>query len=239
MQTKNKTYATLSQQEENMLSQTMEFVKKWHSKDNTGHDFSHVMRVYQNACLLLKSTPANPFVVQMAALLHDVDDKKLNLGDRQVEKFLHEIQVPSAQIRQITDTIVPTAFRTTGDSPHLDTLEQAILFDADKLDAIGSIGICRTIMYGAAKNRPLFNADVFPKLDLTKEEYSNQYRTDETTIGHFFDKSLKLSAIMQTKAGKKEAAKRHKIMVKFLIEFFEEQDQDKWIAFLKNYLKQH
>lgn len=220
------------------IKKAFDFAQKYHGKDNTGHDFSHIERVYANICLLLKEAKkADPFISKMSALLHDVDDRKLNFGEKQVGKFLKKIKVPDAKIERILNTIDAIDFSTTGSSPHFDTLEQAILFDADKLDAIGSIGICRTIMYGSSKDMKLFDAEIFPKKNLTKEEYKKLDRKDYTTINHFFDKLLKLSAIMQTKAGKKEAAKRQKIMIQFLTEFFREQGQNKWIVYLEKYLK--
>ena len=220
------------------IKKAFNFAKKYHGKDNTGHDFAHIMRVYENVCLLLKEVKkVDAFVVKMAAILHDVDDRKLNFGEKQVGKFLQKIKVPEEKSKQILETIYAIDFGTTGSSPNFDTLEKAVLFDADKLDAIGSIGICRTIMYGNSKSMKLFDADIFPKKNLTKEEYRKLNRKDYTTINHFFDKLLKLSAIMQTKSGKKEAAKRQKIMVQFLTEFFREQGQARWIAFLNGFLK--
>lgn len=215
------------------------FAQKHHKNDLTGHDFEHVKRVYENACLLLKETKgADEFIVKMASLLHDVDDRKLNFGEKKVEKFLMRIKVPNTQISTIIHAIDTIDFATTGSHPKFETLEQAILFDADKLDAIGSIGICRTIMYGNSKKTPLYNPDVFPDKNLTKEEYRKINRKGYSTINHFFDKLLKLSKIMQTKSGKKEAAKRQKIMVQFLNEFFREQNQPEWQKYLSNYLKE-
>ena len=124
------------------IKRAFDFAQKCHGNDCTGHDFSHILRVYENVCLLLKeSSKADAFIVKMSALLHDVDDRKLNFGDVRVEKFLNEINLPTNQTTQILDTINAISFSTTGTSPRFDTIEKAILFDADKLDAIGAIGI--------------------------------------------------------------------------------------------------
>ena len=220
------------------IQQAFNFAKTYHEKDCSGHDFSHILRVYQNACTLLNEIKkADAFIVKISALLHDIDDRKLNFGDKQVEKFLTKIQVPTNKTVIILDTINSIGFSTTGTKPNLNTIEKKILFDADKLDALGSIGICRTIMYGAGKNTPLFDSEIFPIENLTLEEYRNLNRTNHTIIHHFFDKLLKLPNIMQTEFGKIEAQKRQKIMIQFLNEFFREQEQDKWINFLNSYLQ--
>ena len=220
------------------IQQAFNFAKTYHEKDCSGHDFSHILRVYQNACTLLNETKnADAFIVKISALLHDIDDRKLNFGEKKVERFLTKIQVPKNKTVIILDTINSIGFSTTGTKPNLDSIEKKILFDADKLDALGSIGICRTIMYGTGKNTPLFDSEIFPKENLTLEEYSKLNRTDHTIIHHFFDKLLKLPNIMQTESGKVEAQKRQKIMIQFLNEFFREQGQEKWINFLNNYLQ--
>ena len=223
---------------DNFIQQAFYFAKSHHEKDCSGHDFSHILRVYQNACTLLNKTKnADAFVVKISALLHDIDDRKLNFGEKQTKEFLTKIHVPTNKIHIILDTINSIGFSTTGTNPNLDSIEKKILFDADKLDALGSIGICRTIMYGTGKNTPLFDAEIFPKENLTKEEYSDLNRANHTIIHHFFDKLLKLPNIMQTEFGKIEAQKRQKIMIQFLNEFFREQEQEKWINFLNSYLQ--
>jgi uncharacterized protein len=222
---------------EEFIRKTYLFVKQHHSADCSGHDAAHITRVYENAILLLSKYPkADAFVVKMSALLHDVDDRKLGGNGHQTKDFLQTLPLSDNAIQTILDTIEAISFAKTGTKPELDTLEQKILFDADKLDALGAIGICRAILFGAYAQRPLFQEDVFPKAELSKQEYQDLSRKENTTINHFFDKLLKLHAIMQTEAGKIEAEKRHKFMVTFLTEFFTEQNLPEWLAYMKNFL---
>lgn len=223
-----------------IIQKTYEFAKNYHSNDNSGHDFEHIKRVYNNVCSLLKKYPqADEFTVKMAALLHDIDDRKLGSDGKQAQKFMKSINLVESQITKILSVINSISFSTTGSNPDFDTLEQAILFDADKLDAMGAIGICRTIMYGTHVKAKLFDTQIFPQENISKEEYKNMQRADNTTINHFFDKLLKLKNIMQTEEGKKAAQKRHDFMVSFLTEFFEEHNNKEWLSFLINYLKKH
>ncbi len=224
---------------EEILQKTYQFAQQYHSTDTSGHDFEHIKRVCKNVDTLLKEVPqANAFILKMSSLLHDIDDHKLGSDGYQTERFLKSLPLSDTQIAQILATINAIGFSSSGAHPHFDTIEQALLSDADKLDAMGAIGICRTIMYNAHTKRPLFRADKFPQKDLTSAEYKNLNRDTNTAINHFFDKLLKLKNAMQTKAGKKEAAKRHKFMVLFLTEFFEEQNNNDWLDYLKMYLEE-
>lgn len=221
-----------------MIEIIYNFACDFHKSDNSGHDSEHIKRVYENACLLLKfHNHANEFVVKASALLHDVDDRKLGGDGHQVEKFLKTLNISEVLMQQILETIASISFSTTGCCPNFDTIEKAILFDADKLDAIGAIGICRAVLFGGKSQRPLFDADVFPLENLSKEEYKKINRKENTTINHFFDKLLKLKRIMQTEAGKTEAERRHAFMIKFLKEFFREQKEDRWLEYLDNFEK--
>lgn len=220
---------------ENMLESIYKFARDYHENDNSGHDAEHIRRVYENVCLLLPFyADVNEFVVKAAALLHDIDDRKLGSDGQRAKKFLEKLNISESVSEKILDTISSISFSTTGYNPHLDTLEKAILFDADKLDAIGAIGICRAVLYGAKTQRPLFDPDVFPMEEFSKEEYKKNDRKENTTINHFFDKLLKLKDIMQTEAGKAEAERRHVFMVDFLKEFFSEQKEMRWLEFLEN-----
>ena len=139
-------------------------------------------------------------------------------------------------IDKILNTISAISFSKSGAKPDFETIEMKILSDADKLDAIGAIGICRTIMFGVQNHRPLFDENIFPQADLSKEQYKDLSRKNNNSINHFFDKLLKLKEAMQTEIGKKEAQKRHDFMIKFLKQFFEEQNLPQWQSYLDDYL---
>lgn len=223
---------------ENILKQTYDFAKNYHLEECSGHDFEHIKRVYANSCLLLNETPeANDFIVKMSALLHDIDDHKLKTDGKNALRFLRNLNLEKELIDEILSTIDAIGFASSGSNPDFKTIEMKLLFDADKLDAIGAIGICRAILFGAWSNRPLFDENIFPKNNLSKEEYKNLSREENHTINHFFDKLLKLQNAMQTETGQKEALKRHDFMVAFLRQFFEEQNLKNWQEYLGNYLE--
>ena len=223
---------------ESIIDLTYNFAKKYHSQDNSGHDFEHIKRVYSNACLLLKQTPqCNEFVVKMSALLHDVDDRKLGTDGNNTLKFLQTLDMDEVIIKQILDTINAISFSKSGDNPNFLTVEMKLLSDADKLDAIGAIGICRAIMFGTSRNAKFFDENIFPQTNLTKDEYKDLTRTSNNTINHFFDKLLKLKDAMKTDIGKKEAQKRHEFMILFLEQFFQENNLPEWQKYLNQYLE--
>ena len=221
------------------LQQIYNFAQEYHAKDKSGHGFDHIKRVYENACKLLQNEPrADAFIVKAAALLHDIDDHKMNTDGNEARRFLQSIKMENALIEQILATVDAIGFSKSGSSPEFATLEQALVSDADKLDAMGAMGICRTLAFGAANGRPIFDYQTFPKENLSKEEYKNMERKENNSINHFFDKLLLLKNAIQSEAGKKEAQKRHDYMVGFLEQFFAEQNLDDWRAYLANYLRQ-
>lgn len=222
---------------ETIIQKAYEFAKEHHKNDVSGHNFDHIKRVYENACTLLAQEPqADEFIVKMSALLHDIDDWKLGGDGKQTMAFLKNAGVDEVLLNRIAETIEAIGFATNGGHPDFSTLEQALLFDADKLDTMGAIGICRTILVGAYGKRPLFDPQIFPKKEYTKEEYMDLTRG--SSINHFFDKLLKLKNAMQTQTGKKVAEKRHQFMVGFLRQFFEEQNLPEWIKYLDDYLSE-
>ena len=214
-------------QEHEIINMTYKFAEEYHASDNSGHDFEHIKRVYANVNKLLESEKnANNFIVKMSALLHDVDDHKLNTDGKNTERFLRKIRIENKIIDKILETIGAISFSKSGCNPNFKTLEMKLLSDADKLDAMGAIGICRAICFGNSRQQPLFNSNEFPCAENNKKH----------VINHFFEKLLQLKKAMQTEVGKKEADSRHQFMVSFLYQFFEEQKQDDWKEYLKNYL---
>lgn len=186
----------------NIIEQTIGFVSQYHASDCSGHGVDHIMRVWNTAKMLCVDYlgEVDSEVLQLAALLHDVDDHKINPNGHAAEDYLRSIGLPEAMVQKILSTISPISFSVSGTNPCFDTIEQKLLSDADKLDAMGAIGICRTVAYGASKGRPLYDTET----------------PEESTIQHFYDKLLKLRGCMQTKAGRAEAERRHQYMVDFL-----------------------
>ena len=214
-------------QEHDIINMTYKFAEEYHASDNSGHDFEHIKRVYANVNKLLESEKnANNFIAKMSALLHDVDDHKLNTDGKNTERFLRKIGLENKIIDQILETIGAISFSQSGCNPNFKTLEMKLLSDADKLDAMVAIGICRAICFGNSRQQPLFNSKEFPCAENNKKH----------VINHFFEKLLQLKKAMQTEVGKKEADNRHQFMISFLYQFFEEQKQDDWKEYLKNYL---
>lgn len=191
-----------------ILDKTIAFINQYHGSDNSGHGTDHIMRVFHTANALAESSedPVDMLVLQLAALLHDVDDHKINPNGHAAEDFLKSTlgDEHNETIRKVIETIRPISFSTSGAHPTFDTIEQRLLSDADKLDAMGAIGICRTVAYGAAHNRPLYGA---PGND---------------TLSHFYDKLLLLREAMQSTAGRQEAERRHETMLRFLEAFYHE-----------------
>ncbi|MBQ8676879.1 MAG: HD domain-containing protein [Alphaproteobacteria bacterium] len=213
--------------QEDILNKTYQFAEEYHSRDNSGHDFEHIKRVYANINKLLNEEKnANIFICKMSALLHDVDDHKMNTDGKVAERFLHSLNIDINTIKTILKTIDAISFSKSGANPNFKTLEMKLLSDADKLDAMGAIGICRALSFSFSRHQPLFNENELPSPENNKKHM----------INHFFEKLLLLKGAMQTEVGKKEAEKRHQFMVKFLQQFFAEQNLDNWQDFLIKYI---
>ncbi|MBE6462905.1 MAG: HD domain-containing protein [Alphaproteobacteria bacterium] len=208
-----------------LINKAFDFMEECLGADNSGHDVEHINRVVKNAERILEfEKDADKDVVLLSAILHDVDDYKLGGNGENLERFFSENDVDENLRTKISDVIENISFSKSGEKPEFSSLEQKIVSDADKLDAMGAIGICRTIMYSAKTKRKLFDDNEFPSENLSKEEYKNKDRKNNHSINHFFDKLLKLKGAMQTNEGKVEAEKRHRFMVMFLREFFDEVD---------------
>ncbi len=206
-----------------LIRKALQFVEKCLGNDCSGHDVEHIKRVVENAKLILEGEKGADYeVVMLSAILHDVDDYKLGGSGDNLERFFKINNVDENLQCRIKNVINSISFSKSGKSPDFETIEQKIVSDADKLDAMGAIGVCRTIMYSASTNRALFDNDELPKENLTREEYKDKNRKGNHSINHFFDKLLKLKGAMQTEIGKIEAQKRHDFMVEFLREFFRE-----------------
>ncbi len=209
---------------EQIISNTVSFVKKTLKNAEGGHDWFHILRVWNNAKLIAKNENVDLFIVELGALLHDIADSKFHNGDETVgpkvaRKFLENENVPNEVIIHIENIITNISFKGGNFERNFTSPELLVLQDADRLDAIGAIGIARCFNYGGFKNRPLYNPAIKPNLNQTKEEYKN---SEAPTINHFYEKLLLLKERMNTVSGKKIAEERHQYMEVFLQQFYSE-----------------
>ncbi len=209
-----------------IINNTILFVKNQLAHAEGGHDWFHIERVYKNALLIAEEEECDLTVVKLAALLHDIADSKFHGGDETVgpktaRTFLESQNVSEAIISHVIAIIENISFKGGNFEKKFNSKELEIVQDADRLDAIGAIGIARTFNYGGFKNRPLYNPNIQPNLNMSKEEYKN---SESPTLNHFYEKLLLLKDKMNTETGKKIAQKRHDFMVTFLSQFYAEWD---------------
>lgn len=206
-----------------IIETTKEFVKNKLYGEGSGHDWYHIERVYNLSKFLAKEEKADNFIVEMTALLHDIDDWKFSNGTETnttiTEEFLTSINVDKKSIDKIITIIKTMSFKGGVVDSSQNTIEGMIVQDADRLDAIGAIGIARTFAYGGSKNRPIYDPNINPINFTSLEEVKN---AENHTINHFYEKLLKLKDLMNTNSAKIIAEKRHKFMEEFLKEFYTE-----------------
>ncbi len=207
-----------------VIENTINFVKKQLEHAESGHNWFHMERVYNNALLLAKEETCNVEVVQLAALLHDIADSKFHNGDETVgpkvaREFLTSQKVSEDIINHVVKIIENISFKGGNFEKKFTSKELEIVQDADRLDAIGAVGIARTFNYGGFKNREIYNPEIVPNLNMSKEEYKN---STAPTINHFYEKLLLLKDKMNTETGKKIAQQRHEFMETFLAQFYNE-----------------
>jgi uncharacterized protein len=206
-----------------LIQATETFVRQQLGDDATGHDWFHVDRVRKNALYIYKKeTNGDPFIIELAALLHDIPDEKLNetpeKGQEKLDSFLQTLQLSTEQKDQITEIINTISYKG-GNGKNLTSIEAKIVQDADRLDAIGAIGIARAFAYGGKKGQPIYD----PEMDVRKEMSLEEYRNGKSSsIHHFYEKLLKLTGLMNTETAKKLAQSRQKFMEIFLEEFYKE-----------------
>ncbi len=212
-----------------IIQRTITFVKDELKNAEGGHDWFHIERVYKNALLISESEKVDRTIVSLGALLHDIADSKFHGGDETVgpkkaRRFLNSQNLSEEKIDHIIKIIANVSFKGGNFSNHFHSPELAVVQDADRLDAIGAIGIARTFNYGGFKNRKLYDPEIKPNLKMTPAEYK---ASNTPTINHFYEKLLLLKNRMNTETGRRIAEERHVFMEKFLHQFYAEWEGKK------------
>lgn len=210
--------------EADVISKTISFVKDKLDNAEGGHDWFHIERVYKNAMLIAKNEVCELTVVKLGALLHDIADSKFHDGDESIgpitaRTFLESENVDQATIDHVVQIIENISYKGGNFEKTFTSIELDIVQDADRLDALGAIGIARTFNYGGFKNRVLYDPLIAPNTKMTKEEYKNN---EAPTLNHFYEKLLLLKNKMNTESGKQIAKERHRYMEGFLSQFYAE-----------------
>lgn len=210
---------------EKIIAHTIEFVKQELENAEGGHDWFHIQRVWKNALTIASTeSEADLLIVQLGALLHDIADSKFHNGDETVGPaktavFLQRFNLSTTTIDHVVNIVKHISFKGGNEAQKFRSLELDIVQDADRLDAIGAIGIARTFNYGGHKGRAIYNPNIQPNLNMSKEEYK---ASSAPTINHFYEKLLLLKDRMNTEKGKQMAEERHQFMEQFLHQFFKE-----------------
>lgn len=207
-----------------LISKTILFVKQNLENAEGGHDWFHIERVYKNALLIAQNETCDIKVIQLGALLHDIADSKFHDGDetigpKKARLFLESENVDQDSITHVINIIENISFKGGNFDQKFSSIELDIVQDADRLDAIGAIGIARAFNYGGFKNRAMHNPAISPNTRMTKEEYK---KSEAPTINHFYEKLLLLKDKMNTESGKEIAIQRHRYMEGFLAQFYSE-----------------
>lgn len=207
-----------------LIQKTTAFAKETLIDAEAGHDWWHTYRVWKLAKRIARDEKVNMLVVELGALLHDIADSKFYNGDETVgprmgREFLEKHQVTEEIIHHVESIIENVSFKGGNWQPKFDSKELRVVQDADRLDAIGAIGIARTFNYGGFKNRRLYDPGLKPKLNMTVEEYK---KSNGSTINHFYEKLLRLKDRMNTPTARKLAEERHRFMEQYLDQFYEE-----------------
>jgi len=219
----------LNPKQQTCITKTEEYVRKELENAEGGHDWWHIYRVWTTAKGLAKAEKANLFVIELGALLHDIADSKFHGGDESVgpkkaKAFMERIGVDEPILEHVVNIIKNISFKGGNFERHFSSIELDVVQDADRLDAIGAIGIARTFNYGGFKNREIYNPNLPPQMNMTKEEYK---KSTAPTINHFYEKLLLLKDRMNTESGKKLAEQRHAFMESYLSQFYAEWEGER------------
>ena len=209
-----------------IIRKTTAYVRNVLGKEGTGHDWLHIERVVRNAKKIANKEGGDLFVIELAALLHDIADWKFHGGDfsvgpKKTKEWLEKLKLEENIISHVTNIVKGVSFRGGTNKVKMKTLEGKIVQDADRLDAMGAIGIARTFAYGGYRGREIYNPKIKPK---SYKHYANLKKgmKSGTTINHFYEKLLLLKDSMNTKTGRKMAEEKHKFMERFLKQFYKE-----------------
>jgi uncharacterized protein len=207
-----------------ILNNTVEIVKQKLIDAEAGHDWFHIERVWKNARKIAQTENCDIFIVEIAALLHDIADSKFNDGNEEIgpetaKNILESLNLDEESINNVVQIIRNISFKGGHKYSDFNSVELQIVQDADRLDAIGAIGIARAFNYGGFKNRTLYDPEIKPDLNMSKEAYK---KSAAPTINHFYEKLLLLKDLMNTESGKKLAEERHLFMEQFLDQFYKE-----------------
>lgn len=207
-----------------LIRKTINLVKEKLEGTESGHDWFHIERVWKLSLKIQEKEGGDKLIIELAALLHDIADAKFHNGDETlaskiVRNFLTEQNLDPSVMEKVIFIIENMSFKNRNDAPENLPLELKIVQDADRLDAIGAIGIARTFNFGGYKNNLMYHPDIKPKLNQTKEEYK---KSNGTTINHFYEKLLLLKDLLNTDTAKNIADRRHQFMLQFLEEFYNE-----------------
>ncbi len=209
---------------DHIISKTIEFVKSELANAEGGHDWFHIERVWKTAKTIGQNEKADMVVVELGALLHDIADSKFHSGDEEVgpaktRAFLTSLSVDETIIEHVVNIVKNISFKGGNEEQAFHSAELDVVQDADRLDALGAIGIARTFNYGGHKGFALYNPEIPPNLNMTKEEYK---ASTAPTINHFYEKLLLLKDRMNTETGKELAKQRHEFMENYLEQFYKE-----------------
>lgn len=219
----------MTEEQTEIINKTANYVKEALEGAEGGHDWWHILRVWNNAKHIGEKEDVDMYIVELGALLHDIADSKFHNGDEEIgpataKKFLESINVDEGVVDHVENIVKHVSYKNRFEENKWSSPELKVVQDADKLDALGAIGIGRTFVFGGHKNRPMWNPEKPPINITNKEEYKNN---DAATINHFYEKLLLLKDLMNTKAGKEIAEGRHKYMEDFLDQFYAEWDGKK------------
>jgi uncharacterized protein len=210
--------------EPQIIPQTADHVRNLLSGDSSGHDWWHIERVRQTALAIAREEGADLIIVELAALLHDVADWKFAGGDheagpRAAREWLQKHGVAAEATEHVVEIIAGLSFKGAGVATPMATLEGMIVQDADRLDALGAVGIARTFAYGGHKGQPIYDPDIPPQMHASFDQYK---KGGGSTINHFYEKLLLLAERMNTPAGRRLATGRHAFLERFLEQFLAE-----------------
>ena len=213
---------------QSIIQKTVNFVQATLTEAEAGHDWWRTYRVWQNTLQIAQQEKVDELVVELAALLHDIADAKFHGGDEEIgprtaQQFLESQQIDKSVVEHVTNIVRHISFKGGNFEQGFHSPELAVVQDADRLDALGAIGIARTFHYGGFRNRLLYDPDVPPNLSMSKEEYKS---SKSPTINHFYEKLLLLKDRMNTETGKQLAEERHRFMEQFLAQFYWEWNSE-------------